>query len=95
MKYEQIFYGDVIRIFQEFSPITWSSSSVLIISVCSTWMFELDFDLVCCRTSIRHETYKIYARYEHNLCLALFSYSRGLNEFFLLQRGGAYWKGQN
>ena len=74
LKYEQIFYAYIICIFQEASPITLSSSSVVIISVCSTQAYELDFDLACCRTNEHHQYHRIYARYEHNLCLALFTF---------------------
>ena len=56
------------------------SSSVIIISICSTIMFELDFDLVCCLTNKHHQYRKAYAHHEHNLCLALFTFLRGLIE---------------
>ena len=84
LKHEQIFYGDILRIFQESSPITLSSSSIFIISVCSTQTVKHDFDLFCFHTNERHQYHKGYARYEHNLCLASFTFLGGLSKFCLL-----------
>ena len=53
LKYEQTFYGDIICIFQESSSITLLSLSVIIISVCTHIDAELDFDLICCRTTTK------------------------------------------
>ena len=68
LKYEQVFYGDIICIL--------SYSSVIFISVYSTLTFELDFDLVCCLTNEHHEYHKVYAHYEDKLCLSLSTFNR-------------------
>ena len=44
-KYEQIFYGDIICIFEESSSIPSSSSTIPIVADCNTKTFE--FDLIC------------------------------------------------
>ena len=58
---------------------------------------ELDFDLVCSSTNERHQNHKVYARYKYNYVCQYLHFQgglteRGLNKFFLLQRG-ADWRG--
>ena len=38
--------------------------------------FELDFDLVCCHNNECYQYQKVYACYEYNLCLGLFTFLR-------------------
>ena len=77
-----------------------SSSSVIIISVSSTQMFELDFDLLCCHTNECLQCHKVFAHYEEELCLKLFTLLRGLDRdvgfiIFPSAKGGIIERGLN